>query len=154
MQGDDTVDLITSSVSDFFGETLQRGLTRNDISVTRALSDAFNNTAEVAMKPEVTSSSTILIDAVFIMVLLLIALCHTGTLGGKKKQATATTLPPDAKLTTVEEDKKPCVYCGGLYPASGLTCPHCGAARLQDQAQPAAQPMAQAMPRRMENKSL
>ena len=124
MQGDDTDLLLTDSIADTFGETLQAGLTKSSISVAQALADAFDAVTPVIRQPEVHSASSVITRLVIIAVLILIAMLRTGTV--RLKTTGGDTLPADAKFSDPKQDIV-CEYCGGVYPPENLSCPHCGA---------------------------
>ena len=132
MQGEETDSLLTKSRSRAFGKTLQKGLTRGDTSVSAALCEAFDSTAEQMMSPTLDNANSVLFFLAFVAVVVLVALRRTGTLlprAARGSPTHGTVTRPETAAAQQPAPAQVCAYCGSAFPEGSVKCPNCGASR-------------------------
>lgn len=129
IQGDDTLQILTSAVIDQFGNTLTKNLmAAARCTVSDALAASFNTLTPTVMKAEADGESYSIVTAcAIILVFILIALWHGGVL--QKGARRPGLLPRDAVVAPAGSREITCGYCDGVYLNDKVKCPYCGAPR-------------------------
>ena len=125
MQGDETDDILTESVTKVFNEKLQKNLLqREKMSVDEAFVSAFESIIPIAMKPHYDIRIITICLLVSGIMEFIIVYGFLTSLKPVKTMYYRKAIPCDLEII----DQEPCNYCGGIY-IVGLhqTCPHCGA---------------------------
>lgn len=133
MQGDDTDNIITSSIANDFTDDVQTRLLRNEGDPGKAITEAFE-----ALTPTVMNArfdGEILVMALFILAFVCVhAFFMVFFRPGANKYKGAREVPLDfapaqqPANNTVTYKQASCSYCGGTYTVGSCNaCPHCGA---------------------------
>ena len=122
MQGDDTDGIITESVADRFGSTLQKQLTARDrYTPGQAIALAFDSLTPdiMARRTDPEAVGMLAVATVFFIVVLVAMVWYDRT---GRKYAGAVKAPENLERVS-------CAYCGSPYIAGTVAnCPNCGAA--------------------------
>lgn len=121
MQGNDTDDVLTKSVTNSFNDELQNNLTaRTRYTVSSAISTSFDDLTPTVMKSKV--NWTILFTSIAILAFVCLHACLMIGINPKARKYAK------AKPCSDAAQEKACEYCGYTYVVDTCTeCPHCGA---------------------------
>lgn len=121
MQGNDTDDILTKSVTNSFNDELQKNLTaRTRYTVSSAISTSFDDLTPTVMKSKV--NWTMLFTSIAILAFVCLHACLMIGINPKARKYAK------AKPCSDAAQEKACEYCGYTYVVDTCTeCPHCGA---------------------------
>lgn len=121
MQGNDTDDVLTESVTNSFNDELQKNLTaRTRYTVSSAISTSFDDLTSTVMKSKV--NWTMLFTSIAILAFVCLHACLMIGINPKARKYAK------AKPCSDAAQEKACEYCGYTYVVDTCTeCPHCGA---------------------------
>lgn len=121
MQGNDTDDVLTESVTNSFNDELQKNLTaRTRYTVSSAISTSFDDLTPTVMKSKV--NWTMLFTSIAILAFVCLHACLMIGINPKARKYAK------AKPCSDAAQEKACEYCGYTYVVDTCTeCPHCGA---------------------------
>lgn len=121
MQGNDTDDVLTGSVTNSFNDELQKNLTaRTRYTVSSAISTSFDDLTPTVMKSKV--NWTMLFTSIAILAFVCLHACLMIGINPKARKYAK------AKPCSDAAQEKACEYCGYTYVVDTCTeCPHCGA---------------------------
>ena len=121
MQGNDTDDVLTKSVTNSFNDELQKNLTaRTRYTVSSAISTSFDDLTPTVMKSKV--NWTMLFTSIAILAFVCLHACLMIGINPKARKYAK------AKPCSDAAQEKACEYCGYTYVVDTCTeCPHCGA---------------------------
>ena len=121
VQGNDTDDVLTESVTNSFNDELQKNLTaRTRYTVSSAISTSFDDLTPTVMKSKV--NWTMLFTSIAILAFVCLHACLMIGINPKARKYAK------AKPCSDAAQEKACEYCGYTYVVDTCTeCPHCGA---------------------------
>lgn len=121
MQGNDTDDVLTESVTNSFNDELQKNLTaRTRYTVSSAISTSFDDLTPTVMKSKVNWA--MLFTSIAILAFVCLHACLMIGINPKARKYAK------AKPCSDAAQEKACEYCGYTYVVDTCTeCPHCGA---------------------------
>lgn len=121
MQGNDTDDVLTESVTNSFNDELQKNLTaRTRYTVSSAISTSFDDLTPTVMKSKV--NWTMLFTSIAILAFVCLHACLMIGINPKARKYAK------AKPCSDAAQERACEYCGYTYVVDTCTeCPHCGA---------------------------
>ena len=121
MQGNDTDDVLTKSVTNSFNDELQKNLTaRTRYTVSSAISTSFDDLTPTVMKSKVNWA--MLFTSIAILAFVCLHACLMIGINPKARKYAK------AKPCSDAAQEKACEYCGYTYVVDTCTeCPHCGA---------------------------
>lgn len=121
MQGNDTDDVLTGSVTNSFNDELQKNLTaRTRYTVSSAISTSFDDLTPTVMKSKVNWA--MLFTSIAILAFVCLHACLMIGINPKARKYAK------AKPCSDAAQEKACEYCGYTYVVDTCTeCPHCGA---------------------------
>ena len=121
MQGNDTDDVLTESVTNSFNDELQKNLTaRTRYTVSSAISTSFDDLTPTVMKSKV--NWIMLFTSIAILAFVCLHACLMIGINPKARKYAK------AKPCSDAAQEKACEYCGYTYVVDTCTeCPHCGA---------------------------
>ncbi|MGN0611434.1 MAG: hypothetical protein ACI4JI_06575 [Ruminiclostridium sp.] len=132
MQGNDTDNIITSSIANSFTSDVQTRLLRNDGDAGKAVTEGFEALTPTVMNARFDGET--LMFAIFILVFICIHaffMVFFRPNANKYKGAKEVPLdiaPAQPANNTVTYKQASCTYCGGTYTVGSCNaCPHCGA---------------------------